>query len=177
LAAPRRQRGSGRGFIDLIGVDGHGDIRVVETKLAGNLDDLLILQGCHWWVGALGDDGYGRWYAEPGLIVRPHRWLWEAWHWPLPRDRVVIHEVCDEPSCVRLDHLKEGSQTDNLMMTARWARDGNRWRAGRGHDRRWMAARSRAIRAALHDGYDPVRLAAALAGVVHESQHQLVLPW
>jgi hypothetical protein len=40
----------GRGYIDLLGVDGHGDIRIVETKLADNIDDLLILQGLDYYV-------------------------------------------------------------------------------------------------------------------------------
>ena len=42
----------GRGFIDLVGVDGHGNIRVVETKLAANKDDLLIFQGLDYFVWA-----------------------------------------------------------------------------------------------------------------------------
>ena len=42
----------GRGFIDLIGVDGHGDIRIVETKLAHNPDDRLILQGLDYYLWA-----------------------------------------------------------------------------------------------------------------------------
>ncbi len=42
-----------RGFIDLVGVDAHGDIRVVETKLARNRDDLMILQGVDYYLWAL----------------------------------------------------------------------------------------------------------------------------
>lgn len=42
----------GRGYIDLAGVDGHGDIRIVETKLAKNDDELLILQGLDYYVWA-----------------------------------------------------------------------------------------------------------------------------
>jgi hypothetical protein len=42
----------GRGYIDLIGVDGHGDIRVVETKLAKNTDDLLVFQGLDYYIWA-----------------------------------------------------------------------------------------------------------------------------
>jgi hypothetical protein len=42
----------GRGYIDLLGVDGHGDIRVVETKLASNPDDLLICQGLDYYIWA-----------------------------------------------------------------------------------------------------------------------------
>ena len=42
----------GRGYIDLLGLDGHGDIRIVETKLADNADDLLVLQGLDYFVWA-----------------------------------------------------------------------------------------------------------------------------
>ena len=40
----------GRGYIDLLGVDGHGDVRLVETKLASNQDDLLVFQGLDYYV-------------------------------------------------------------------------------------------------------------------------------
>lgn len=43
----------GRGYIDLLGLSGHGDIRIVETKLADNADDLLVLQGLDYYVWAL----------------------------------------------------------------------------------------------------------------------------
>lgn len=42
-----------RGYIDLIGVDGHGDIRLVETKIATNDDALLVLQGLDYYVWCL----------------------------------------------------------------------------------------------------------------------------
>ena len=42
----------GRGFIDLMGIDGHGNIRIVETKLAKNADELLIFQGLDYYVWA-----------------------------------------------------------------------------------------------------------------------------
>jgi hypothetical protein len=41
-----------RGFIDLLGVDGNGDIRLVETKLAANADHMLILQGLDYYIWA-----------------------------------------------------------------------------------------------------------------------------
>lgn len=40
----------GRGFIDLLGLDGLGDIVVVETKLGG--DHMLVLQGLDYWIWA-----------------------------------------------------------------------------------------------------------------------------
>ena len=42
----------GRAYIDLIGVDGHGDLRVVETKLADNQDELLVFQGLDYYTWA-----------------------------------------------------------------------------------------------------------------------------
>lgn len=52
----------GRGYIDLVGMDGHGDLRIVETKIASNADELLVLQGLDYYVWA-------RAYLEP-LRVR-----------------------------------------------------------------------------------------------------------
>lgn len=42
----------GRGFVDLLGLDGHGNIRVVETKIADNKDELLVLQGLDYYIWA-----------------------------------------------------------------------------------------------------------------------------
>jgi hypothetical protein len=42
----------GRGFIDLLGLDGSGDIRIVETKLSRNKDVMLILQGVDYYAWA-----------------------------------------------------------------------------------------------------------------------------
>jgi hypothetical protein len=47
-----RKKQWGRGFIDLLGVDGSGDIRLVETKLAANSDPMLIFQGLDYYVWA-----------------------------------------------------------------------------------------------------------------------------
>jgi len=51
-AKPPSTRGWGRGFVDLAGVDGHGNIRIVETKLSSNSDDLLIMQGLDYYIWA-----------------------------------------------------------------------------------------------------------------------------
>lgn len=45
--------GWSRGYIDLLGLDGDGNIRVVETKLAGNRDDMLILQGLDYYAWSI----------------------------------------------------------------------------------------------------------------------------
>ena len=110
---------------------------------------VAVTPGCWFWCGALGSDGAGRWRAEPGVTVRPHRWAYEAVHGPLPRD-AAVSQTCGEPSCVRWDaHLR-----------VRWG-PSRRTRAS--GSRRVSAARARSIRDVLRGGYDPVRLAAVLA--------------
>lgn len=47
-------RPRGRGFIDLVGMDGAGDVVLVETKLGS--DEMLILQGIDYWIWASKDE-------------------------------------------------------------------------------------------------------------------------
>ncbi|MGY1680633.1 PGN_0703 family putative restriction endonuclease [Geodermatophilus sp. SYSU D01176] len=56
-----------RGYVDLLGLDGHGDLRVVETKLASNDDALLVLQGLDYltWAHAYRDVLADRLGASP----------------------------------------------------------------------------------------------------------------
>lgn len=44
--------GLNRGYLDVLGLDGDGDIRVVETKLAANDDTMLIFQGLDYYTWA-----------------------------------------------------------------------------------------------------------------------------
>jgi len=119
---------------------------------------------CLWWVGAIGDDGYGRFAAGTGRVMSAHRWLWEQDVGPLPAG-VRLRHCCDETSCVRLAHLIPGSH--RLNMGDRASDMTRRGRAGGPHhhgraDIRGAAGRARAIRAALNGGYHPDRLTAAI---------------
>ena len=68
---------------------------------------------CLWWVGAIADDGYGRFAAGTGRVMSAHRWLWEQGVGPLPAGLRLRHS-CDETSCVRLAHLMPGSHRLNM---------------------------------------------------------------
>ena len=78
---------------------------------------------CWVWNGAQsGQGGYGQMWAE-GRNRRAHHvalWLREG-VWP---DDVVMH-LCDNPSCVRYEHLRAGSQKDNLADMAAKGRHRN----------------------------------------------------
>ena len=115
---------------------------------------------CLWWVGAIADDGYGRFAAGNGQVMSAHRWLWEQDVGPLPAG-VRLRHCCDETSCVRLAHLLPGSHRLNLGDMTRRGRAGGPHHHGRA-DIRGPAGRARAIRAALTGGYHPDRLTAAI---------------
>jgi len=115
---------------------------------------------CLWWVGAIGDDGYGRFASGTGRVMSAHRWLWEHDVGPLPAG-VRLRHCCDETGCVRLAHLIPGSHRLNMGDMTRRGRAGGPHHHGRA-DIRGPAGRARAIRAALTGGYHPDRLTAAM---------------
>ena len=45
-------KGFSRGFIDLLGLDGQGKIRIAEAKLAANNDPMFVLQGLDYYIWA-----------------------------------------------------------------------------------------------------------------------------
>jgi len=85
---------------------------------------------CWFWVGAIADDGYGRFHADEGRIVRVSRYVLAACTGPLPHDLVAEHRVCDDPLCTRLSHLRASTQAENLQTARRRDRAGNGHRLG-----------------------------------------------
>ncbi|ASR39956.1 hypothetical protein BAY61_32250 (plasmid) [Prauserella marina] len=83
-----------------------------------------------------------------------------------------IHNVCDNPICVRahpdpaISHIWPSTQADNLRRMAAKGRGGGRqrwWiRPWSGLARHERAERSRALAAAVRDGWDEARVRAVL---------------
>jgi hypothetical protein len=129
---------------------------------------------CWLWTGAIADDGYGRFWVGRGesqRVLRPHRIAWAlAEGTPIDFHPVVEHAVCDNPICVRadgglFDHLEGSTQAINLSRIGARGRAGARGYRGRMLGREAMCRRSRALRAAVIDGWDDERIARALAAV------------
>ncbi len=78
-------------------------------------------QECWVWTAACSPRGYGSFSVslnEKWVQRNAHRVSYELTYGPLPVGLFVCHK-CDNPSCVRPDHLFLGSQKDNLADMAR----------------------------------------------------------
>jgi len=75
---------------------------------------------CWIWTGVINHKrgGYGHFYDDDTRLRRAHRVAWEMEHGLITEADVVMH-TCDTPACVRLDHLRLGTQVENLT-DMRW---------------------------------------------------------
>lgn len=82
-----------------------------------------ISDGCWEWTGALDKDGYGRHFHRTGAF-KSHRYSYEISVGPIPDELHVCHH-CDNPACVRPDHLFLGTRSDNMRDCMRKGRAKN----------------------------------------------------
>jgi len=120
---------------------------------------IVVTSEHHIWIGAVGDDGYGRFHdpaysqAHDGVspTARVTRWRLWAEYGPIAAGQVAMHD-CDIPLCARLECLAPGTQSQNLTTAAdrdrvaRYSRYGGRRDAA---DRRSAYALSLALRTAV----------------------------
>jgi DNA-directed RNA polymerase specialized sigma24 family protein len=72
---------------------------------------------CWEWIGADDGHGYGV-FRFGGMATKAYRVAWELAHGRgIPRGLVVCHQ-CDNPGCVRPDHLFLGTHGDNVRDMA-----------------------------------------------------------
>ena len=96
----------------------HGDPTVVREvhHYGKSLADRIALYtrrtaNCWEWIGGRNKKGYGI-IGDRSTPSLAHRAVWELEHGKVPRGLFVLHR-CDNPGCVRSDHLFLGTAKDN----------------------------------------------------------------
>lgn len=100
----------------------YGSSSTLESiKARFNDSWICSMGGCFEWIG--NRDPRGRGYIVVGKkLKKAHRvsWFLSTGEWP-PDDILVCHH-CDNPSCVRFDHLFLGTHKDNTQDSVRKGR-------------------------------------------------------
>ena len=80
---------------------------------------------CWLWTASRKPNGYGQFTKKP-LVFYAHRVAYEATYGPIPDGLNVCHR-CDNPPCVRPDHLFIGTPLQNAQDKVAKGRGGNGW--------------------------------------------------
>jgi hypothetical protein len=97
-------------------------------------DYVLKGDGCWLWLGATNEAGYGLYHKQ-----RAHRVAYELTYGPIPSGMLACHS-CDNPPCVRPDHLFPGTTKENVHdalkknrpFGCKKTRHGERWGSMKG---------------------------------------------
>ncbi|WIB62071.1 hypothetical protein DEJ13_17940 (plasmid) [Curtobacterium sp. MCLR17_007] len=137
---------------------------------------------CWIWTGAIGDDGYGRfWLPQPDggqRAMRPQRWLYEHLTGVALLPDVLLLHACDVPLCVHVDvdeavsHLAPGTHRGNMLERVRRGRHRNEWTTLRtsGLPRSERVRLSRELREAFREhGWDAAAVRACRTGIASDT--------
>ncbi|MBA3583021.1 MAG: HNH endonuclease [Gemmatimonadetes bacterium] len=85
---------------------------------------------CWEWMGLRNARGYGRIKVGRSSELVTHRVAWELTNGPIPDGLFVLHH-CDNPPCVRPDHLFIGTTAENMADRDAKGRQARGQRQGR----------------------------------------------
>jgi hypothetical protein len=92
--------------------------------------------GCWLWMAHRNPWGYGRFHYTRNKPILAHRAAWRIFRGEIPPGLLVCHS-CDNPACVKPDHLWLGTNLDNQRDSKRKGRNPNwdRTHCRKGHER------------------------------------------
>lgn len=76
-------------------------------------EHIFITDSCWYWTGCLDKDGYGI-SSYNKKKTSAHRVSWLVYNGNIEEDQYILHN-CHNPSCVNPNHLRMGTQKDNIQ--------------------------------------------------------------
>lgn len=74
---------------------------------------VIVENGCHLFNGNKNEDGYAR-ISKDGKLVFVHREIFKKHNPDVEVTGVIMHS-CDTPNCINPEHLRHGTQADNVQ--------------------------------------------------------------
>jgi hypothetical protein len=84
-----------------------------KTKIGKVPKHMKHLGRCLNWTGQIATNGYGVFFADR-FSYRAHRWHYEYHNGKIKKGLLCCHK-CDNPRCVKRNHLFIGSQSKNML--------------------------------------------------------------
>ena len=87
---------------------------VLRTNRSDSPGYVVQENGCHTWIGHVGDDGYGMVWKD-GRMRGVHRVRYEEEVDPIPEGKWLDHHVCENKSCCNPAHVRPVSPRENIL--------------------------------------------------------------